>query len=63
VTEAVTLAAQRGATATLSILVEILALMDGWRLRMVAIAEALAGESAGGAGLTFFERGAKTWHE
>jgi len=60
--EAVVLAKQGGGTTGLTLAVEILAPAGDVGLWAVDIAEALARSGAGGAWLTFVERGAEAWH-
>jgi len=60
--EAVILSAHREGAAALSAPVEILALVVGEPLRLMAAAKALAGQSAIGTGLAFVERGAEARH-
>ena len=60
--EAVIVGAQGGGAALVSEAVEVFALPESGRVGMVAIAEAVAGESADGAGFSLMDGGAEAWH-
>jgi len=60
--ETVVLSAEGEGSAALAALVEVLALVRGVRMWLVAAAKGLAGKSPAAAGLAFAKGGAEAWH-